>query len=165
VGALARFNNNHAQLHPAAQAAAAELGLHAPCSNPFHNNTAQLLEIVHCVESSIELIDLLQSRGLRDEPRVRPEHFRRGVGAAEVPRGLLFHEYVVGRDGKIEGANLIIPTGQNLANIEADLRAFVPQLLAEGLGKEQITLQLEMLVRAYDPCISCATHFLDVTWE
>ena len=80
----------------------------------------------------------------------------------EVPRGMLFHEYTIDEGGVIAEANLVIPTGQNLANIEADLRAFVPQLLEEGLSKEEVTLKLEMLVRAYDPCISCATHFLEV---
>lgn len=165
VGALARFNNNHAQLHPAAKAAAAKLGLSAPCFNPFHNNTAQLVETVHCIEHSIELIDALLTRGLNDEPLVPPQRFDRGVGAAEVPRGILFHEYTVDRDGKISDANFVIPTGQNLANIEADMRAMVPDLLESGMSKGEITLQLEMLVRAYDPCISCATHLLNVTWE
>jgi coenzyme F420-reducing hydrogenase alpha subunit len=86
------------------------------------------------------------------------------VGAAEVPRGVLFHEYSVDAGGRIEEVNQIIPTGQNLANIEADMRAMVPQLLDSDLGREEITLRLEMLVRAYDPCISCATHMLKVEW-
>ncbi|GIK17545.1 MAG: hydrogenase/sulfur reductase subunit alpha [Planctomycetota bacterium] len=165
VGALARFNNNAAMLHPAAQTAARQLGLTAPCHNPFHNNTAQLVETVHAVEASIELLDELLARGLAPEPLARPTHFGTGVGAAEVPRGLLFHEYTVNDEGDIEAANLIIPTGQNLANIEEDMRALVPQLLATGVDKESMTLHLEMLVRAYDPCISCATHFLNVRWE
>ncbi len=165
VGALARFNNNHEQLHAAARSAAAALGLKAPCNNPFHNNTAQLVETVHCIEDSIELIDALQHRKLVPEAMPRPTRHGSGVGAAEVPRGILFHEYTVDEKGRIESANLIIPTGQNLANIEDDMRAYVPQLLENGLGREEITLRLEMLVRAYDPCISCATHFLDIDWE
>jgi coenzyme F420-reducing hydrogenase alpha subunit len=165
VGALARFNNNYDQLHPAAKAVAGQFGLEPVCTNPFHNNTAQLVECVHCVEAAIEVIDTLLTRGIKEEPLVEPTKYDRGVGAAEVPRGLLFHEYGIDSNGKIEMANLVIPTGQNLANIEADMRAFVPQLLETDLGKEEMTLQLEMLVRAYDPCISCATHFLDVRWE
>lgn len=164
VGALARFNNNHAQLHRAAQAAAASLGLRAPRTNPFDNNAAQLVECVHCVEDSIALIDELLERGLEIEPLAQPTHFGRGAAAVEVPRGLLFHEYEVDAAGRIVDANLIIPTGQNLANLEADLRALVPRLLEARLTKEEMTLKLEMLVRAYDPCISCATHFLDVEW-
>lgn len=164
VGALARFNNNRDQLHPAAKAVANELGLEPICMNPFHNNTAQLVETVHCVEASIELIDELLTVGIKPEPLVPPTKFGRGAGSAEVPRGILFHEYGVDGDGMIDMANLIIPTGQNLANIEADMRALVPQLLGQGMDTEAITLRLEMLVRAYDPCISCATHFLDVDW-
>ncbi len=164
VGALARFNSNHAQLHAKARDVAALLGLRAPCDNPFHNNTAQLVEIVHCVESAIELIDRLLTRGVAIEPLVPPSRFGRGAGASEVPRGVLFHEYALDEKGRIEDANLIIPTGQNLANIEADMRAMVVQLLDQGLSKEEVTLRLEMLVRAYDPCISCSTHLLDVEW-
>lgn len=164
VGALARFNNNHDQLHPSAKAVAKSLGLSAPCNNPFHNNTAQLVETVHCVETCIEFIDELLTRGLAVEPLAAPSRFELGAGAAEVPRGLLFHEYGLDSKGRIESANLIIPTGQNLANIEEDMRALVKQLLQAGKTKEEMTLQLEMLVRAYDPCISCATHFLDVEW-
>ncbi len=165
VGALARFNNNYEQLHPEAKRAATRLGLRPICDNPFHNNAAQFIESVHCVESAIELIDEILTRGLANVPLVAPSRFGRGVGAAEVPRGVLFHEYGLDSHGRIESANLIIPTGQNLANIEADMRALVPQLLASGMEKEEMTLRLEMLVRAYDPCISCATHFLNVQWE
>ena len=164
VGALARFNNNHEQLHPVARDVAGKLGLEAVCINPFHNNTAQLVETVHCVEHSIELIHEMLTRGLEVEPLQQPTRFGQGVGAAEVPRGLLYHDYSVDPNGFIDGANLIIPTGQNLANIEADMRAFVPQLLESGMNREEMTLQLEMLVRAYDPCISCATHMLKVDW-
>lgn len=165
VGALARFNNNHSQLHPVARQAARDLGLEPICQNPFHNNTAQLVECVHCVEAAIEVIDELLTRGMEVEPLRTPTRYGTGVGMAEVPRGLLVHEFTINTDGRIEAANLIIPTGQNLANIEEDMRAMVPQLLGSGLGKEEMTLKLEMLVRAYDPCISCATHMLDIEWD
>lgn len=163
VGALARFNLNHDRLLPAAQSAAARLGLTAPSDRPFDNNAAQLVEVVESVEASIALLDRMLADGLRPEPLVQPlRPGGRGVGAVEVPRGLLFHEYEVDRDGRIVGCNLIIPTGQNLANIEEDMRAMLPRLLSAQLGREEMTLQLEMLVRAYDPCISCATHFLEL---
>jgi coenzyme F420-reducing hydrogenase alpha subunit len=165
AGALARFNNNAAQLHPTAREVAGKLGLEPVCCNPFHNNTAQLVECVHCAEHSIELIDSLLTRGLKEEPEVQPVHFKSGASAAEVPRGVLFHEYELDKDGRISGANLVIPTGQNLANIEADMREMVPALLESGMSKGEITLRLEMLVRAYDPCISCSVHFLDIRWE
>ena len=165
VGALARFNNNFDQLHPVAKQVSQQLDFKPVVKNPYHNNTAQLIETVHCVEAAIELIDKLLTSGMKEEALVPPSKFGLGAGAAEVPRGVLFHEYGVDSKGKIESSNLIIPTGQNLANIEADMRALVPQLLKTNMSKEEMTLQLEMLVRAYDPCISCATHFLNVEWQ
>jgi len=82
-----------------------------------------------------------------------------------VPRGVLFHDVAFDARGRVENANLIIPTGQNLANIEADMRYLVQEQAGAEIDKEALTLKLEMLVRSYDPCISCATHFLDVSWE
>ncbi len=161
VGALARFNLNAAHLHPRAQAAADALGLRPRCANPYLNTAAQVVEMVHCVEDAIRICDELLGRGLAPEPL--PKWNGRGgegVGACEVPRGILFHHYQIDSDGRIAGANCIIPTGQNLANIEADMRALVPQILDQG--EEKVRLALEMLVRAYDPCISCSTHVLDV---
>ncbi len=164
VGALARFNVNHDQLHPRAQAAASTLGLKPICLNPYMNSVAQVVEIVHCVEEAIALTDVLLKRGIAPEEPPKVEvRAGEGVGACEVPRGTLYHHYRIGDDGRITGANCIIPTGQNLANIEADMRALVPQIL--NRSRDEIRLGLEMLVRAYDPCISCATHMLEVTFE
>lgn len=164
VGALARFNVNHDRLRPSARQVADELGLKPQCGNPFHNNTAQLVEVAECLEAAIELCETLLTRGLTVEPLAAPERFGHGVGAAEVPRGVLFHEYDLDGRGRIRESNLVIPTGQNLANIEADTRALVRQMLSQNKSRDDITLRLEMLVRAYDPCISCATHALDVEW-
>jgi coenzyme F420-reducing hydrogenase alpha subunit len=161
VGALARFNVNHDKLHPRAKAAAAELGLKPLCTNPFLNTACQVVEIVHSVEDAIRIIDELVTRGVHAEflPPF-PGKGGDGVGACEVPRGLLFHDYRIGDDGRVVGANCIIPTGQNLANIEADMRKLVPEIIDQP--QEQIRTMMEMLVRAYDPCISCSVHYLDV---
>lgn len=160
VGALARFNVNYAQLHPKARAAAAALGIAPKVINPYLNTVAQVVEIVHCVEDAIDLIDKLLRKGLRQEAPAPPTRMSgEGVGACDVPRGTLFHNYVI-EDGRVVSANCIIPTGQNLANIEADMRQLVPEILEKT--QEEITLALEMLVRAYDPCISCSAHMLDV---
>ncbi len=160
VGALARFNINHEKLHPKAKAAATALGLKPKCANPYMNTVAQVVEIVHCVEDAIAITDKLIERGVQWEEPARPARMSgEGVGSCEVPRGILFHNYII-EDGLVVGANCIIPTAQNLANIEADMRALVPTILDRP--KEQITLALEMLVRAYDPCISCSAHMLDV---
>ena len=85
------------------------------------------------------------------------------MGVCEVPRGLLIHDYSIGEDGKMTGANCIIPTNQNLANLEADFRARVPQITNRSV--DEMRLDLEMLVRAYDPCISCSVHVLEVEFE
>jgi len=160
VGALARFNVNHERLHPRARAAATALGLKPKVTNPYLITAAQVVEIVHCVEDAIDLTDRLLQRGIEWEAPAPPQRLTgEGVGACDVPRGTLFHNYVI-RDGLIAGANCIIPTGQNLNNIEADMRALVPTILDRK--PEDITLSLEMLVRAYDPCISCSAHMLDV---
>jgi sulfhydrogenase subunit alpha len=163
VGALARFNVNHDKLHPRAQAAARALGLAPKVTNPYLVTAAQVVEIAHCVEDSIRLIDELLAMGVRwREPVIAPRKSGEGVGACEVPRGTLFHNYRI-ENGWIQEANCIIPTGQNLANIEADMRALVPTILDRS--QADITLALEMLVRAYDPCISCSTHLLNVAFR
>ena len=158
VGALARFNNNHDQLLPLAMEAANDLRLASPCFNPFMNTMAQIVECAHCVEESIQIVDELLYRGIRPDEEMAEVTVQagRGVGAVEAPRGLLFHEYEYDARGKCLDVNLVIPTAQNLANLEADMRAFVPGI-ADG-DEGFITHQLEMLTRAYDPCISCSTH-------
>ncbi len=163
VGALARVNNNFEQLHPLAKESATELGLTVPCFNPFMNTVAQIVEIAHCVEDSIELIDTILDRGIQPEAVDVKPRAGRGVGVIEAPRGTLFHDYEFDDQGKCVQANLVIPTAQNLANLDADMRRIVPQIADQT--KEQVTRQLEMLVRAYDPCISCATHMLTVEFS
>jgi sulfhydrogenase subunit alpha len=161
VGALARFNVNYKLLHPRAKAAADELGLKPICINPYLNSAAQVVEMVHSVEDAIRICDELIARGIKSEPLPKFNgKGGEGAGSCEVPRGILFHNYEIGADGLISGANCIIPTGQNLANIEADFRKLVPEIL--DLGEDKVRMALEMLVRAYDPCISCSVHFLDV---
>jgi coenzyme F420-reducing hydrogenase alpha subunit len=167
VGALARFNINHAKLHPRGKEAARILGLKAPCHNPFLTTVAQTVEAVHCLEEAIGIVDELLERGVdRSEALVVgmneggriPVRAGDGVGAVEAPRGTLFHAYRTDAGGFIQEADCVIPTNQNLANIEGDMRALVPSLLDRS--DEEIRQSLEMLVRAYDPCISCSTHLV-----
>ncbi len=161
VGALARWNNNHAQLGPEALAAADAMGLKPNCHNPYMNTIAQVVEAVHCILDSVRIIDKLIENGLKNEkPNQTPTRYGRGVGSNEVPRGILFHDYTYDNKGNIVKANCIIPTGQNLANIDDDMLKLVPEIVDKS--KEEITLNLEMLVRAYDPCISCSVHMLEV---
>jgi coenzyme F420-reducing hydrogenase alpha subunit len=160
VGALARFNNNHDQLSPRAKKASAALGLKAPCYNPFMNTVVQVVEAVHAVDESIRLIDEVLDKGLKEEDRRILLKAGKGVGAVDVPRGILFHDYTYDKNGICREANCIIPTNQNHANIQKDMEALLPQIL--GQSQDEIRLKLEMLVRAYDPCISCSTHLLKV---
>jgi sulfhydrogenase subunit alpha len=134
-----------------------------PCYNPFTNTLAQIVECAHCLEDSIHIIDVLLDRGIKveqEQAEVAPRGGS-GVGAVEAPRGTLLHEYEYGANGKCLAANLVIPTAQNLANLEADMRAYVPVIIEQST--ESITHQLEMLARAYDPCISCSTHVILAT--
>jgi sulfhydrogenase subunit alpha len=161
VGALARLNNNFDQLDPRAKEAAATLGLEPVTINPYLNTVAQVVEMVHCVEDSIRIVEELLDRKVHPEPPVAVEvKAGEGVGACEVPRGLLFHRYVYDESGICTEADCVIPTNQNLANLNHDMQALLPQI--KHKSKEEITLLLEMLVRAYDPCISCSAHFLTV---
>ncbi len=161
VGPLARVKTGFGKLSPMARKVAGVVGLDAGTVNPYLNLLARLVEVVHCVEESIHRIDEVLAAGLKRSAVAVPDGGGSGAAAIEAPRGTLFHAYRYDRHGCIEGADCVIPTAQNLANIEADLRALVPTLLE--LPREELTRRLEMLVRAYDPCISCSTHLLQVT--
>lgn len=163
VGALARFNINNNQLHPAAKDIAQMFRMKSNNYNPFMNTIAQLVEFVHSIEDSIKLIDNVLERGIRDEKPVKVNvKAGQGVGIVEVPRGILIHDYSLDANGRCTNANCIIPTNQNHANIQLDMEKIVPEILDRP--QKEIELTLEMLVRAYDPCISCSTHYLDVTF-
>jgi len=169
VGALARFNLNADKLNPKAKEAAVELNMKPVITNPYMISAAQVVESVHSLEESIAILENLKETGIDQSEKavvglneqgtikVKPG---KGVGAVEVPRGILFHDYEVDEQGKIVNANCIIPTSQNCNSIEHDMKKLVPEVLEKSDG--EITLAMEMLVRAYDPCISCSAHFLDV---
>ena len=161
VGALARVNNNFDQLHPLAQQAAEDLGLKVPCYNPYMNNLAQVVEMVHCTYNSIKMLGQLLNRGMEQEDIAFTAKEGSGTGATEVPRGTLFHHYAFDSNGRCCDADAVIPTSQNINNIERDMIAFVPQMLPI-MEEDQLALHMEMLLRAYDPCISCSVHMLNV---
>ncbi|QGN07369.1 Ni/Fe hydrogenase subunit alpha [Halorhabdus sp. CBA1104] len=164
VGALARFNNNYDQLSPKAKDIAEAFGLESVCHNPYLNNVAQLVETAHLIEHSIELIDSLLESGLDEQSDYHKPDVDvtagQGVGAIEAPRGILFHDYTLDEEGTAVEGNCVIPTNQNHANIQQDMEELVPAIIDQP--DTQIEHTLEMLVRAYDPCISCSTHYLDV---
>jgi coenzyme F420-reducing hydrogenase alpha subunit len=158
VGALSRFNNNFEGLHPTAKQVAQKLGLQPRVHNPYYHNLAQLIECFHVLYESKELIEgLIDST---DYDIAVPYAIRacEGISAIEAPRGILYHYYKINKQGMIERADCVIPTGQNHANIQHDLEALVTQMTADGRDEAEINLHAQMLVRAYDPCISCSVH-------
>ncbi len=158
VGALARLNNNFNALHPTAQEISREFGLTPVNHNPYMCNIAQLVECVHVVYDSIALINDLSSNGWEEPRQAVKAKKGEGVGAVEVPRGILYHYYAFDKDGKVSKADCVIPTSQNHANIHHDIRELARQCAAARMKDEEIELLASMLVRAYDPCISCSVH-------
>jgi coenzyme F420-reducing hydrogenase alpha subunit len=161
VGPLARVNLNIDKLSPLAQKALQETGLPFPNNNPFVSIVARSLEMVHAFEEALEIINSYT----RPEPSRVPVQLRSGEAChiTEAPRGMLYHRYQLDDEGQVEDAHIWAPTSQNLRRMEDDLRAFVPTVLELPLA--EATWQCEQLVRNYDPCISCATHFLRLNIE
>jgi sulfhydrogenase subunit alpha len=161
VGSLARLKLWGQYLKGRAREAFHKLFPRGVVDNALLNNWAQLVELVHSVEHGVAVCDHLPEMPADEnemiEYEVRPG---RGVGALEVPRGTLFHEYELDAEGRVVSANVITPTAQNLANVERDMRQAVEGMLAgdPGIPDTKLKLGLEMVARAYDPCISCSVH-------
>jgi len=161
VGPLARYTLNHDQLGPLAREVAGDAGLGDECRNPFQSIVVRAVELVHATDEALAIIDAWDGASA---PFVDvPPRAGIGHGATEAPRGLLYHRYELAEDGTILDATIVPPTSQNQPSIEADLRAFVQERL--DLPRNELIRQCEQAIRNYDPCISCATHFLDLTME
>jgi len=163
VGALARCNNNSELLKSGLAAdLAKKFGYKAIATNPFLNSVCQIVETGLCWERAMRLLDKFIKDGLEKEPAVKPnfKNAGRGIGVTEAPRGLLIHDYTFDKNGKCIKANCVIPTNLNSGSMEDDMKALVPQLVGEGKSPEEIKFILEMLVRAYDPCVSCSVHYI-----
>ena len=159
VGPMARYSLNSSQLTPAAAKAASAAGLGPTCTNPFQSIIVRAVETVFAIEEALRLVDAYEP-----PPTAAIEvvpHGGVGHGASEAPRGLLYHRYEIDPDGTIAEAHIVPPTSQNQRSIEEDLRAYVPS--RSHLPDDELQWQLEQAIRNYDPCISCATHFLDLT--
>jgi sulfhydrogenase subunit alpha len=135
-----------------------KFGLMPTCHNPFMNNIAQFVECIHVTHDALRLMDELLREGAA--PTMAPVKPRagEGVGAVEVPRGILYHHYSYDREGYIVRANCVIPTTQNNANIHHDMPALARQFASAGMTDAKLTLLCSMLVRSYDPCVSCSVH-------
>ncbi|MFH1399160.1 MAG: Ni/Fe hydrogenase subunit alpha [Candidatus Woesearchaeota archaeon] len=158
VGSLARLNVQHDSVSEDTKKLIKEFGLNFPIFNPFLNNVCQALEMVHHFDEVIAVLKTLKVK--HEEPVNIIPKAGRGVSAVEAPRGLLFHNYSFDSAGILVSANIITPTAQNLNNLEQDLWAYLPELLE--LPEEKLKLEIEKLIRAYDPCFSCSAHFLEL---
>ena len=156
VGSLARLNLNNDVLNPRTRTDAANAVSVFPSDNIYHNNLAQAIEILQCVDDAI---DILKDLRVSEEQRERIEP-RAGTGATliEAPRGLLYHTARVNAEGIVEDYDVVVPTAQNQINIENDLRYHFERNLDKD--DEGLRLDAEGIIRAYDPCMSCATNFL-----
>jgi sulfhydrogenase subunit alpha len=159
TGPLARYSLNRDRLSVGARQAADSVGLGTECRNPFRSILVRAVELVYACEEALRIIDEWQGAAA---PAVDvPARAGVGYGATEAPRGVLFHRYELAANGDILDARIVPPTAQNQDGIEADLAAFVQANIE--LSDQELTHRCEQVIRNYDPCISCATHFLDLT--
>ncbi|MCC2113380.1 MAG: nickel-dependent hydrogenase large subunit, partial [Hyphomicrobiales bacterium] len=161
VGPIARYNNNFGQLSRAAKDLTKEIGLGPTVDNPFRSILVRMVETFYALEEARRVVESYEEP---DAPRVQIEvKAGRGAGVTEAPRGICWHEYEIDDDGRIVSATIVPPTSQNQPRIEADLKGVVAANL--DLDDEALKWRCEQTIRNYDPCISCATHFLDLTVE
>lgn len=160
TSALARMNVSWSQLCKQAKVAAAKAGLRPPERNPYRNNVAQAVELVDALERCAILCRRLAAGEFEGASEPVPFEVRagRGVGYTEAPRGVLFHDLELDDAGRVVHASIITPTSQNVANMEDDMRQLVELMVAQGADEPAIKLEVEKLVRSYDPCLSCSVH-------
>jgi len=159
VGALARLNLNKPALHKNTQKDMQKYLQLFPSDNIYHNNLAQAIEILHSIDHSIEI---LENTEFKKEAVIKPSKLDgEGVGVIEAPRGTLYYWMGINQ-GKVRYMNLVIPTAQNLLNMREDIRQMVLDRIDQG--EKAIKKEAEKIIRAYDPCMSCASHFLKVNW-
>jgi len=161
VGPLARFTLNFDRLTPLALKAAEEAGISPGLRNPFKSIIVRGVETVFAFEEALRIIREYETPRESSVPVVPVSGI--GCGASEAPRGLLYHRYRISDDGLVRDAKIVPPTAQNQPTIEDDVRHFVAKYI--DLPREKLTLQCEQAVRNYDPCISCATHFVKLECE
>ncbi|HEY4497184.1 MAG TPA: nickel-dependent hydrogenase large subunit [Candidatus Paceibacterota bacterium] len=161
VGALSRMNLAKDLLHPRTkETLGATLDLF-PSIDVYRNNLAQAIEILHAIDDGL---DILRNEKIQPEPVIKGQNRdAEGVGVVEAPRGTLYHKVKLASNGLVTGGEVVVPTGQNQINIEEDIARLVEDLIEE-VPKEKMGFEIEKLIRAYDPCMSCAAHFLKIKW-
>ena len=162
TGALARMNVNKDKLNSKTRRDIGKYLKVFPSDNVFDNNLAQALECLNIVDNSIETLKIpIGKEGLAEiVPRKST-----GVGVMEAPRGTLYYRLDFDDKGVVTFVDLVIPTAQNVVNMERTIGAYVESLLKKGKDKKEITFEIEKMIRAYDPCMSCAAHFLSIDWS
>lgn len=160
VGALARLNINKNALYSRTKKHTKQALALFPSNNIFYNNLAQAIEILHCIDESIELLS--KYRFKLEKPIVPKVKKSIGIGVIEAPRGTLYHKLEINKNGTIEKGEVIVPTGQNQLSIELDIAEFIQNNL--DMSKKRLAYECEKIIRAYDPCMSCASHFLKLKW-
>ena len=160
VGALSRMNLNKSNLHKDTKNDAGRFLGKFPSKNIYDNDLAQAIEVLHCVDSSIEIMEGTEFKPESTAPVVVKAG--EGVGLIEAPRGILYYMLNIDDAGKIQYGNIIVPTSQNQVSMEKSIAQVVQENIGES--RQKITFELEKLIRAYDPCMSCASHFLRVNW-
>jgi len=165
VGALSRLNLNKDAIHPDTKRDMKKYLDVFPSENVYHNNLAQAIEIMNSIDYSIEFLS--KSDFKKEAPVQPPKLTGEGVGVIEAPRGTLYYWMAI-TDGKVRYVNLVIPTAQNLINMRDDVKKIVGDICNFNQPVEtfekQIKKEVEKLIRAYDPCMSCASHFLKINW-
>jgi coenzyme F420-reducing hydrogenase alpha subunit len=161
TGPLARFNLNFDRLSPSVQEAAREVGLSGTCLNPFESIVVRCLEMLYAFDEAIRIIEAYEPP---EAPFVAAEpQEATGYAATEAPRGTLYHRYSIDANGIIKDAKIVPPTSQNQKMIESDLREYVTRRIETPA--DQLRAECEHVIRNYDPCISCSTHFLNLEIE
>lgn len=160
VGSLARLNINKSALHPRTKKDAAQALSLFPSHNIYHNNLAQAIEILHSIDESVDMLE--HYAFAPEKPAILDMRAAVGVGVIEAPRGTLYHKLDVDEEGIIQGGEVIVPTGQNILSLELDIAEFIQNNLDKS--KEELVGECEKIIRAYDPCMSCASHFLKLSW-
>lgn len=164
VGALARLNIGKQNLNPKTKESAAQYLNFFPSENLFYNNLAQAIEILHSIDASIEIIDNISC--IENEAPIKIQAFETiGIGVIEAPRGTLYYKLEINNDGTVKKGEIIVPTGQNQILMEKAIYELVEKLVNLDAPKDKIIEEIEKLIRAFDPCMSCAAHFLKVKWE
>ena len=161
VGALARVSFNKDLLNLRTRADTAEYLAMFPSKNIYHNDLAQAIEVLHCVDDAIDILKTIKINP-DEKPVKKPVRAGVGMGVVEAPRGILYHMAKVNEKGMVEDYDVIVPTSQNQITIENDLKKY----FNENLNKDENSLhyEAEKIIRAYDPCMSCATNFLKIDW-